>query len=97
MRSPAATDRLRSPPSSPPQVIRGGAFGGTFFRTCYSGVLKRDLIAEDDIAELPEAWTEGLDQDVYLKAQEYSEEINMFGKKAGQSLQAWEQAGWIAR
>lgn len=85
------------PNLTPEQVLRGGAFGGGFFRDHYSTVLHRQLDSEEDIASLPPEWTRGLDHLTYLSNPDYNPSLNRYSRKAGQSLTDWEKAGWIAK
>lgn len=64
-------------------------------RPHYSTVLQRDLDPDEDLAELPAEWITGLDREKMLTSETYDMSINRHGKKAGQSLSEWEQAGWI--
>ncbi|CAO1636816.1 unnamed protein product [Parajaminaea phylloscopi] len=83
------------PSLTPEEVMRGGAFGGTYFRPHFSSVLQRDLDPEQELAELPQEWLRGIDREKMLTSEDYNMSINRYGKKAGQSLAEWEQAGWI--
>ncbi|CAO1614047.1 unnamed protein product [Sympodiomycopsis kandeliae] len=85
------------PNLTPEEVIRGGAFGGGFFRDHYSTVLHRQLNATDDISSLPQSWISGLDHTAYLSNPNYDPSLNRYQRKAGQSLHDWEKAGWIAK
>lgn len=85
------------PNLTPEEVLRGGAFGGGFYRDHYSTVLHRHLDSAEDIAELPPSWITNLDHATYLSNPEYEPALNRFGRKAGQSLSDWEKAGWIAK
>ncbi|KAK8112307.1 uncharacterized protein PG998_008764 [Apiospora kogelbergensis] len=82
------------PNKSPEAILREGAFGGGYFRPLYSARLGATV--EGDWRELPAAWTAGLDPDKQLAAPEYDPAANKFGVRCGQSIEAWEAAGWIA-
>lgn len=84
------------PNRTPEEVLREGAFGGTYFRTIASGVAKATLENQWQ-RDLPEAWREGLNPKTHLcrvwKA--YAVGVNKFGVKSGQTLEDWEASGWI--
>jgi hypothetical protein len=84
------------PNRTPEEVLREGAFGGTYFRTIVSGVAKATL-ADQWQVDLPEAWRAGLNPKTHLcrawKA--YDVGVNKFGVKSGQTLEDWEASGWI--
>ena len=82
------------PNKAPTEILREGAFGGSYFRPLYSKKLR--VTIEDDWRELPDSWTEGLDVERYLTSQEYDPEVNKYGVSCGQSIEEWEAAGWIA-
>lgn len=83
------------PNRSPEEILRAGSFGGTYFRTIYSSVVKKDLVGA--WKELPDSWILGLRPDVHLARpwKKYDESLNKFGVKSGTSLEDWEASGWI--
>lgn len=87
--------KIFRPSLTPEQVLRGGAFGGTFFKPHFSTVLRRYLDPDDDLAELPQEWIQGIDRETMLTSEELDPGVNRFKKKAGQSLSEWEKASWI--
>ena len=82
-----------TPNKTPAEVLREGAFGGSYFRPLYSKRLRTTI--SGDHAELPADWTAGLDVGRYLTAREYDAEANKFKVACGQSIEEWEAAGWI--
>mmetsp|Transcript_32019 Transcript_32019/g.37623 ORF Transcript_32019/g.37623 Transcript_32019/m.37623 type:complete len:306 (-) Transcript_32019:143-1060(-) len=84
------------PNRSPEEVLRAGAFGGTYFRTIKSGVCQKTLT--NAWKELPPKWIEGLNVKEYLTRpwKEYDKSLNKFGVKAGTTLEDWESSGWIS-
>jgi hypothetical protein len=84
-----------SPNRSPEEVLRAGAFGGTYFRTITSAVVKQTLSGA--WKELPESWVKGLEPGRYLARawDKYDEVHNKFGVKSGTTLEDWEGSGWI--
>lgn len=82
-----------TPNKSPEEMIREGAFGGSFWRPLKSRRL--GIIVEDDWKELPHEWIEGLDVDTFLVSPDYNPEINKYKVACGQSIEEWEAAGWI--
>jgi hypothetical protein len=81
------------PNRSPEEVLREGCFGGSYFRPLFSKHL--GINVSDDYLELPAAWTDGLDIELYLISPQYDPDINKFKVACGQSIEEWEKAGWI--
>lgn len=82
-----------TPNKTPAEVLREGAFGGSYFRPLYSKRLRTTVAG--DHAELPADWTAGLDVARYLTSPEYDADANKFKVACGQSIEEWEAAGWI--
>lgn len=82
-----------TPNKTPAEVLREGAFGGSYFRPLYSKRLGTTI--SGDHAELPTDWTAGLDAGRYLTSQGYDADANKFKVACGQSIEEWEAAGWI--
>lgn len=82
-----------TPNKTPAEVLREGAFGGSYFRPLFSKKLR--LTVSGDYRELPAGWTAGLDVARYLTAREYDADANKFKVACGQSIEQWEEAGWI--
>lgn len=83
-----------TPNKSPEEVLREGAFGGSYFRPYRSR--KLGIVVEDDWRELPSSWVQGLDVQRYLTSSTYDPDANKFKVACGQSIEEWEAAGWIA-
>ncbi|MCJ1324533.1 hypothetical protein MMC10_001195 [Thelotrema lepadinum] len=83
-----------TPNKSPLEILREGAFGGTYFRPLYSSKL-RMRIQDDYLNTLPPEWLEGLNVEKYLTSEDYDPEVNKYGVACGQSIEEWEKAGWI--
>jgi len=83
------------PNTSPEEVLRAGAFGGTYFRPITSAVTnisyKSSEVLKDTVK--PE-WIAGLDRE-QLSSSTYRTDINKFGVKCGGSLGMWESSGWM--
>ncbi|KAL9035085.1 MAG: hypothetical protein Q9214_006751, partial [Letrouitia sp. 1 TL-2023] len=75
------------------EILREGAFGGSYFRPLYSSHLRTTV--RDDWRELPPQWLAGLDVPAYLTRPDYEPEANKFKTACGQSIEEWEAAGWI--
>ena len=75
---------------TPVEVIREGAFGGTYFRDIYSGVTgtwyKTSWKEFDQLTDI--------DQRFYCPDY-YDVSVNKYGVKCGTSLRFWENKGWI--
>lgn len=83
-----------TPNKSPEEVLREGAFGGSYFRPYHSKRL--GILIQDDWRELPTPWTDGLDVKRHLTSPTYDADVNKFKVACGQSTEEWEAAGWIA-
>lgn len=82
-----------NPNKSPSEMLREGAFGGSYFRPLYSK--KLGVTVSDDYLELPDSWIEGLNVSQYLTSPTYNLEANKFKVACGQSIEQWEENGWI--
>ena len=74
----------------PVEVIKKGAFGGTYFRDIYSGV--NDKFYKDSWKEFKEL--EGIDKKYYA-SDFYGVSVNKYGVECGTSLRFWKKKGWI--
>ena len=75
---------------TPVEIIKEGAFGGTYFRDIYSsinGKWFRKSWKEFDVLE-------NIDQKYYC-SNYYDVSINKYGVKCRTSLRFWENKGWI--
>lgn len=88
-----ASHRGFTPNKTPAEVLREGAFGGSYFRPLYSKKLRATV--SGDHAELPSSWTAGLDVGRYLTSPAYDPDANKFKVACGQTIEEWEAAGWI--
>ena len=72
------------------EVIREGAFGGTYFRDIYPGIngkwYKKSWKKFDQLKDT--------DQNFYC-SDYYDVSVNKYGVKCGTSLRFWENKGWI--
>ena len=72
------------------EVIKEGAFGGTYFRDIYSGVTKKWFQkSQKKFDQL-----KNIDQK-YCFSDYYDTSVNKYGVKCGASLRFWENKGWI--
>ena len=79
-----------SPNKTPIEIIKKGAFGGTYFRNIYSGINEKWY---------KHPWKE-FDQlkniDAKLDASDYYDvNVNKYGIKCGTPLRFWENKGWV--
>jgi hypothetical protein len=81
------------PNLSPKQILQMGSFGGTYFRSIDSGVTKRHHANVHK--EFPSHWYDGLNESEFITSSSCNEKLNKYGVKAGSSLKAWEDSGWI--
>ena len=79
-----------TPNISPVDVIKKGAFGGTYFRDIYSEVTGK--FYKNTWKEFKEL--EGIDKK-YYSSHFYDVRSNYYGVECGTSLRLWESKGWI--
>jgi hypothetical protein len=85
------------PNRTPEEILRGGGFGGTYFRSILSAVTNQQYTAKQAVTmTLPKEWTTGLDQKTVLSSQKYNPQVNKYKAKCGGSLGMWESSGWIS-
>lgn len=84
------------PNRTPEEVLRAGAFGGTYFRPIVSSVTNVRYSAKDVLKDTvqPE-WIKGLSANM-LSSNTYNAQVNKFNAKCGGSLGMWESSGWIS-
>ncbi len=71
-----------------------GAFGGTYFRNIkIDGVWYKDAHKEFDSPATD--WFQGVDVKTRVTSQKYSNAVNKYKVKCGQSLDEWLDKGWI--
>jgi hypothetical protein len=76
--------KLFQPNLTPEEILRGGAFGGTYFRSIVSAVTNKKYTATEALSEtVPDEWIEGLDKKTMLTSQVYNTEVNKFKAKCG--------------
>jgi len=85
------------PNLTPSQILRAGAFGGTYFRQIKSGVTGKTYSYKEAIKEYPKGWFKGLDieKQVARPYNEYDINANKYKRKVGLTLRAWEEKKWI--
>ena len=75
---------------TPVEVIKEGAFGGTYFRDIYSGVTgkwyKKSWKEFDQLKDIDKK---------YCCSDYYDVSVNKYGVKCGTLLRFWENKGWI--
>lgn len=77
------------------RVVRPLTCRPSSHREYHSRVLQRRIDVEEELAELPSSWLEGLDVDRMLRSSYPETSRNKFKVKAGQTLEDWEKNGWI--
>jgi hypothetical protein len=93
----AAVLKQFHPNRTPEEVLRGGGFGGTYFRSIISAVTNQQYTAKQAVTmTLPKDWIVGLDQKTVLSSQKYNQQVNKYKSKCGGSLGMWESSGWIS-
>ena len=83
------------PNLSPHQILKMGAFGGTYFRPIYSSVTKKHYKSEDVIKEYPKSWFKDIDIEKMVTSSKYDKKVNKYGVKCGSELEDWERSGWM--
>jgi len=83
------------PNLTPSQILRAGAFGGTYFRNIYSSVTKKSY--KDADKEFPKSWFKDLDRKEHLirPFSKYDKSVNKYKVKVGLKLKDWEKKKWI--
>ena len=76
------------PNISPVEIIKKGAFGGTYFRDIYSSV--NDRFYKNSWKQFKEL--ESIDKKYYV-SDLYDASLNKYGVKYGTSLRFWESKG----
>eukprot|EP00746_Dinoflagellata_sp_MGD_P002441 gnl/MRDRNA2_/MRDRNA2_104741_c0_seq1.p1 gnl/MRDRNA2_/MRDRNA2_104741_c0~~gnl/MRDRNA2_/MRDRNA2_104741_c0_seq1.p1 ORF type:complete len:400 (-),score=88.06 gnl/MRDRNA2_/MRDRNA2_104741_c0_seq1:30-1229(-) len=84
------------PNLTPEQVLRAGAFGGTYFRSIDSAVTGISYKGCDVIKEFPSSWFAGLNLEEQVTSKYYRKTVNKYGVACGGSLGQWETSGWIS-
>ena len=79
-----------TPNITPIEVIKKGAFGGTYFRNIYSGI--NDKCYKSSWNEIDEL--KNIDQKYYCSNYRDAS-VNKYGVKCGNSLRFWENKEWI--
>jgi hypothetical protein len=84
------------PNRTPEEILRAGAFGGTYFRPIASAVTNLKYNSQAVLKEtVADVWIEGLDSNLLLSSSTYRPQVNKYGVKCGGSLGMWESSGWI--
>ena len=78
------------PNISPIDVIKKGAFGGTYFRDIYSNVIGK--FYKNSWKEFKEL--KNIDKKYYF-SDFYDAKLNYYGVEVGTSLRFWENKGWL--
>eukprot|EP00802_Teleaulax_amphioxeia_P021965 Tamp_22369.p1 GENE.Tamp_22369~~Tamp_22369.p1 ORF type:complete len:213 (+),score=31.97 Tamp_22369:445-1083(+) len=81
------------PNLTPAQVLKDGAFGGTYYRKITSAVTGQTY--EDVHLEFPAEWFKGLPPKAY-KNSRYRADVNKWQVECGGALDMWESSGWIS-
>lgn len=80
------------PHYTPAEVMKQGAFGGTYWRPIYSSVTKKEY--SDQHKKYP--FLRDIPASISTKKwTNYNTSVNKYGVKVGQTLEQWEASGWI--
>lgn len=80
------------PNLTPKEVFQLGSFGGTYYRPIYSTITQKKY--SNTHKEYPSDWFKGLNDNQVISSN-CNKSLNKYKAKSGQSLKAWEDAGWI--
>merc|ERR1711892_146822 len=83
------------PNKSPSEILRMGAFGGTYWRNIDSTVTQTKYKGSEVIQEFPKEWFKGLSHR-QMHSQSYNKDVNFYKVKCGADLNTWESSGWIS-
>ena len=84
------------PNRTPEEVLRAGAFGGTYYRPIVSSVTNIRYTSKEVLqSSVRPEWIEGLSSNM-LSSSTYNIQINKYKAKCGGSLGMWESSGWIS-
>ena len=83
------------PNLTPKQIFQLGSFGGTYWRPIHSKVTGQDY-SNIHTKKYPKDWWTGLNNNQLTNSwDKYDKGINNYGEKVGQTLEDWENSGWI--
>mmetsp|Transcript_17545 Transcript_17545/g.42841 ORF Transcript_17545/g.42841 Transcript_17545/m.42841 type:complete len:304 (+) Transcript_17545:76-987(+) len=82
-----------TPNQSPCEVLKDGAFGGTYFRKIHSWVTGE--VHADAHKEFPQEWFKGVPARAISNGK-YNADVNKWGVECGGALDMWESHGWIS-
>jgi hypothetical protein len=82
------------PNLTPKQIFHSGAFGGTYFRPIHSTITNKNYKNKHKEFE-KYGWFDGLDTKKQITSEICRPSVNKYKVKAGSSLKAWEDSGWI--
>ena len=82
------------PNLNPEEILNSGAFGGTYFRKIYSSITKKKY--KNQYKEFENyGWFKNLNISTQIASEVCRPSLNKYKVKAGSSLKAWEDSGWI--
>jgi len=80
---------------TPAEILRAGSFGGTYYRSIYSGLNQTHYKDTDVISEFPSSWFDGLNIKKMITSNTYDTGVNTYGVKCGETLDFWEEKQWM--
>jgi len=83
------------PNLKPAQVLKAGAFGGTYFRPIYSKITKHKH--KNAWKEFPKSWFKDVNIKTHISSSTCNKNINKYKAKSGTSLEYWESKKWIKK
>jgi hypothetical protein len=84
------------PNLTPNQIFQDGAFGGTYFRPISSSITNKKYKNQHKEFE-KYGWFDNLDIKTQITSEICRPSVNKHKVKAGSSLKAWEESGWIEK
>jgi len=83
-----------TPNLSPREIFQLGSFGGTYWRPIYSITNKKNY--ENVHLQYPKSWWKDIPSENLISPwDKYQKKINYYQVKVGQTLEQWEDSGWI--
>lgn len=82
------------PNLAPKEIFQLGSFGGTYWRPIRSAVTGRRHSGRH--LRYPKSWWRGV-KHLTLPFEQYDKSANRYGVRVGETLEQWEDKGWIAK
>ncbi len=85
-----------TPNLSPREIFQLGSFGGTYWRPIYSST--NDKQYQNIHLHYPKSWWKDIPNENLISSwDKYNKNINYYNVKVGQTLEQWENSGWMTQ